>query len=326
MIFRTLRRLYGVIVWILLCQGGCSSQPQRRVALIIGNERYEQVSALAGPAQEARDLARKLTQELGFEKVYLRSNYGYKEMQAALRQFLDDLEKKPANVALLYYAGHGISTPGGENYLLPVDIPRKAAWPNLRWSDSAVSIDSAIKEISRRAGVSLLFFNNCLNQESESEFARGVRKTVLDKQYDENGYEIAESRPIPFLASYSTALGQFARAQVGASPVSAAQKYTPYGGAVLSHLGTAGVGIRDVQKRIRASVKAQTGGFQTPTLDDHLEADVYLNGRPPLYRRPWFWGVTGGVAVALVTSLIIGLTVGNPDRRTVIDCTSGICP
>jgi hypothetical protein len=90
-----------------------------RKALIIGNSIYP-TSPLKNPTNDANDIA-KLLRELGFQvKVALDVNL--KEMERAIDQFIMNLQ--PGNIALFYFAGHGIQL-DGENYLIPVDFVLK---------------------------------------------------------------------------------------------------------------------------------------------------------------------------------------------------------
>ena len=88
----------------------------KRVALVIGNDTYETLPALNNARTDAKGMAAKL-RSLGFE-VLLKLDARRREFGRTLAEF----EGKAANaeVALVFYAGHGIQT-GGRNYLVPSD-------------------------------------------------------------------------------------------------------------------------------------------------------------------------------------------------------------
>ncbi|ADB42424.1 caspase family protein [Spirosoma linguale] len=89
-----------------------------RVALVIGNSNYRYVSSLGGqPVNDARDMQKRL-QEIGFE-AWLATDADYDSTYRALQFFYG--KAKGADVALIFYAGHGMQH-YGENYLLPVNI------------------------------------------------------------------------------------------------------------------------------------------------------------------------------------------------------------
>ncbi|MGA0199865.1 MAG: caspase family protein, partial [Prochlorotrichaceae cyanobacterium] len=89
----------------------------RRVALVIGNSRYQTVDPLDNPVNDATDVASAL-RALGFE-VILETDAHLPTMGSALNRFSDLLSQ--GRVGLFYYAGHGIQFEG-QNYLLPVDV------------------------------------------------------------------------------------------------------------------------------------------------------------------------------------------------------------
>ncbi|MER9045784.1 caspase family protein [Mesorhizobium sp. M0923] len=86
------------------------------VALIVGQSKYRHITALPNPANDARDIAKLLT-DLGFDARSVTDRDAAK-LKRDLERFAEDAED--ADVALIYYSGHGIEA-GGENYLVPVD-------------------------------------------------------------------------------------------------------------------------------------------------------------------------------------------------------------
>jgi uncharacterized caspase-like protein len=91
-----------------------SAQAEKRVALVIGNGAYEATTRLANPASDAADMA-KMLGGLGFEVIeVVDGDLG--AMTAAIRRF--GKVSVGADVALFYYAGHGIQV-GNTNYMLP---------------------------------------------------------------------------------------------------------------------------------------------------------------------------------------------------------------
>jgi hypothetical protein len=93
----------------------------RRVALVIGNARYQNVEQLKNPINDAKAVASALEAD-GFASVTLKSDLGFSELVSALRDF--SAVAAAADWAVVYYAGHGIQY-GGVNYLIPVDAKLK---------------------------------------------------------------------------------------------------------------------------------------------------------------------------------------------------------
>ena len=86
------------------------------IALVIGQSKYDHLGPLPNPGSDARAI-QKLLGDLGFE-VRSVSDRNHEKLERDLERFIEDADD--ADVALLYYAGHGIEA-GGENYLLPTD-------------------------------------------------------------------------------------------------------------------------------------------------------------------------------------------------------------
>ena len=88
----------------------------KRVALVIGNNTYATLPNLNNAKKDAEGIAAKL-RGLGFD-VILKTNAGSRTIGRALADFENRLAK--ADVALVFYAGHGIQA-NGKNHLIPSD-------------------------------------------------------------------------------------------------------------------------------------------------------------------------------------------------------------
>ena len=105
-----------ILVAFLLVSNVFSQETQKRIALIIGNASYEHGGSLKNPVNDANLMASTL-EGLGFEVTKL-TNASLKEMQQASIKFTSAI--KNYDVALFYYAGHGVQV-NGLNYLVPID-------------------------------------------------------------------------------------------------------------------------------------------------------------------------------------------------------------
>ena len=101
----------------LIFLAGQPALADKRVALVIGNSSYRNVAKLSNPANDAAAIAAML-KSAGFDFVDSRLNLSATEMRKALREFGN--KARDADVAVIYYAGHGIEL-DGTNYLIPVD-------------------------------------------------------------------------------------------------------------------------------------------------------------------------------------------------------------
>lgn len=87
-----------------------------RLALVIGNSDYLNVSKLNNPKNDANDIELVL-QKLNFDVAKL-LNASLIDIQNAVNDFLQRLDEYA--VGLLFYAGHGMQI-DGKNYIVPVD-------------------------------------------------------------------------------------------------------------------------------------------------------------------------------------------------------------
>ena len=93
-----------------------AAQPERRVALVVGNSAYAHIGRLPNPGNDAGDMSAAL-RRLGFE-VTTELDADHRALNDALRAFTR--RSVGAAVSLVFYAGHGMEM-DGVNYLLPVD-------------------------------------------------------------------------------------------------------------------------------------------------------------------------------------------------------------
>jgi uncharacterized protein len=96
--------------------------PEKRVALVIGNGAYRTIGSLPNPRSDATLIGTSL-QRAGFEVTSLQEQ----DLNSLNRALLDFRRKADAaDVAVVYFAGHGVAV-GGINYLLPVDVNAEKA-------------------------------------------------------------------------------------------------------------------------------------------------------------------------------------------------------
>src|SRR5258706_10622516 len=97
------------------------AKADKRVAFVVGNGAYKNVAALPNPAIDAKSMA-KVLRNVGFDVVE-GANLTRDKMSERLLEFGKKAEG--ADVALFFYAGHGIAI-NGTNYLLPGDADLKS--------------------------------------------------------------------------------------------------------------------------------------------------------------------------------------------------------
>jgi len=90
----------------------------KRVALVIGNNDYDNVPDLEKAVNDARALGRTL-KDLNFDLIAA-ENLTRRGMNEKLQEFAAKLDR--GDEALFFFAGHGVQL-SGQNFLLPTDIP-----------------------------------------------------------------------------------------------------------------------------------------------------------------------------------------------------------
>jgi uncharacterized caspase-like protein len=107
-------------------------------ALVVGNDRYEQLPPLRTAANDARAVGRILERDYGFQVRVLADASRY-EMITALTGIADDMT--PQDNLLIYYAGHGfLDTANQTGYWQPVDAEptNTSNWISTKHEVSAV--------------------------------------------------------------------------------------------------------------------------------------------------------------------------------------------
>jgi uncharacterized caspase-like protein len=237
-----------------------------RTALVIGNAKYEPAAGpLRNTVNDARAVAAAL-KGLSFT-VELKENVTRDQLLKALLAFRATLTGK--EVALFYFAGHGISV-AGSNYLLPIKSgyqPEGADDVTLRLMAETrlFNIEQAVADLkSGGAQCNLIILDACRT----TALARTGR--TRDAAGTPGG--LAEMKPpAGSLIAFATDAGQTALDGDGTNGL--------YTEELLRHLLTPGLTIEQVFKRTRAAVLDRSSGQQIPAEYSRLVGDdIYLAG------------------------------------------------
>ncbi len=119
------------------------AQSEKRVALVIGNDRYTNLPTLQKAANDAAAVSDTLA-KLGFDVVRGR-DLGRQAMIDKIAEFTSKLEA--GDTAMFFYAGHGVAI-GGVSYLVPADTP--AATQEARVRGASITEADVIAEFRPR--------------------------------------------------------------------------------------------------------------------------------------------------------------------------------
>lgn len=139
----------------------------RRVALVIGNSAYRNVSALTNPQRDASTIATALRQA-GFQSVTVLTDLDRNKLTDALQTFATIAET--ADWSVVYFAGHGMEI-GGVNYLIPVDA-KLASDRDIEFQ--AVSLNTVLNAAERAKKLRLVILDAC----RDNPFAAQMKRTL----------------------------------------------------------------------------------------------------------------------------------------------------
>lgn len=251
---------WALAALVMLLGGWTEAARAQRVALVVGNGAYQAVPRLANPAADAAAVAEVLRGS-GFRTELLR-DAGREGLEAALRRFAAAADG--AELALFYFAGHGIQM-GGENHLLPVD----ARLAHARDVDFELLGLPVVLRAMQGARARVLILDACRDNPLAAQM-RGLSGTRSVGR----GLARVENVDLGTLIAFSTSPGAVALDGTG--------RNSPFTAALVQHLGTPGLEIRQLMTRVRRSVVEATGGQQVPWDNSSLITEVVLRpGRAP---------------------------------------------
>jgi uncharacterized caspase-like protein len=168
-----MRGLIAIIAVCLLFSAPAAAA-NKRVAFVVGNGAYRNVEQLPNPALDAKAMA-TLLRGIGFE-VIEGTDLTRDQMSERLLQFGKIAEG--ADIALFYYAGHGLAL-RGTNYLLPIDADIKSEM-DVKLG-AAINADFVLDQAMGEAKVKLVFLDACRNNPFAARLraTRGERSVVV---------------------------------------------------------------------------------------------------------------------------------------------------
>lgn len=245
--------LFGQLVAVALLLGLLilPASAAQRVALVVGNSTYTHIPALKTPANDAADLAAAL-REIGFE-VIERHDLDRASFQDALSEFSNKLAN--AELALFYYAGHGLQL-GGSSYLVPVDANIRAV---AEVRPQTLDLSTVVEKMQGDKRSSLIF----VDTNRDNPF----------RESDASDRKMAPAMiPAGVLLSFAT--------QPGGVALDGTGRNSPYTAALLKHIKTSDLEVGQMLSQVRRDVAAATGAKQIPWDTSTLVGDVYLAPAP----------------------------------------------
>ena len=253
---RCVRLLTGFCCLFLMA-AGLAQADENRFALVIGNSSYEKIGRLGNPGRDA-DLVAKSLEAVGFEV-----SVHFDLDEDGLGKVLDDLADRAPDldVAVLYFAGHGIQK-DGENFLIPVDAQLKSATSIERETVSLRSFMEVMEEVP----ISLLFLDACRN----NPFAEH-----LLSQSSSDGRSAGITRGLAPIRTVGDMLVTFATLPNSVAKDGAGQN-SPFAKALARHVSTPDAEVSVLMKRVTRDVMAETDGEQRPQQLSQMQTEFYF--------------------------------------------------
>ena len=255
--------LFVLLLLIAICSRVEPVLADKRVALVVGNAAYRHVTPLANPSNDARLIANTL-RSLGFALTGGGPQLDLDE--SGLRHVVADFGNAlvGADVALFYYAGHGVQL-RGSNFLVPIDAnPVKEADVDFQMLDANLILRQMESSGTR---LNIVILDACRNNPFGG---RGLRATA--------GGLAQMQAPEGTLISFATQPGNVA--------LDGNNGHSPYSQALAEVLRRPGRDIFRTFNDVGLMVSRVTGGAQQPwTSNSPIKGDFYFSG-PPIAASP----------------------------------------
>ncbi|MGY8633875.1 caspase family protein [Bradyrhizobium sp. 14AA] len=251
----------------VLCLGCGSAHAEKRVALVMGNSAYKSAPRLANPVNDA-SLVGGMLKKAGFDLVEIKLDLNAAEMRRALRDFGG--RTREADVAVVYYAGHGIELDGA-NYLIPTDANLETDSDVL---DETLPLDRALFAVEPARQLRLVILDAC----RDNPFAKTMKRTMAARAIGRGLAKVEPTSPNTMIA--------FA-AKAGSTASDGDSKNSPFATALVERLPTPGLDLRKAFGFVRDDVLKNTGYKQEPYVYGSLGGDdVPLVATKPVFAGP----------------------------------------
>lgn len=226
---------------------------EKRIAFVIGNSHYSNPEMnLLNPENDAQDVAMKL-KTLGFE-VTLKLDATLETMDKELSEFKD--KAKDYDVAIFYYAGHGIQSKG-VNYIIPTNIDNLAE-DNMKYK--CVNMEHVLDVMEdSHCKLKIVILDACRNDPLSRRWHRSAGTRGLSMM----------NAPTGTIISYSTGAGKTAQDGKG--------RNSPYTEAFLNTLDVPNLDVFHFFQKVGAEVKRKTGQAQDPWWSSSFTGDFFFN-------------------------------------------------
>ena len=259
-----LRAMALVFVVLAIVSASISSVlAKNRVALVVGNNAYDNIIDLKKAVNDARVMGDTL-RGLGFEVLKV-ENAGRRELNRKLYEFASRLEN--GDVAVFFFAGHGVEL-SGRNFLLPTDTPDVKLGQEGFLESEAISVDQVLQSIrDRGTRISLVILDACRNNPFPTDGTRSLGGT--------RGLARIAAPEGTFIL-YSAGVGQAALDDLGNGDPNPNSVFTR---TLVPLLKTPGLSLTETARKVRREVRQlakKVSHQQRPAYYDEVIGDFYF--------------------------------------------------
>ncbi len=253
-------------------------KPLAGIALVIGQSKYEHLSALPNPANDA-EAVDDLLSDLGFEVDMVR-DADRRRLARALERFVEDATD--ADVAFIYYSGHGIEA-GGENFLVPVDADATSLDEA---GEKLVPVSAMLAELQASVPVTIVLLDACRNNPFPAGATMTRPGTTEKVPVSTVGLGVPRGAATMKTSDENKSANDGLGAMLGfaASPGQPALDgepggNSPYATALLKHLSAGGLAFSDVMTLVTEEVWMRTEAQQLPWTNSSLRRLLFFGGK-----------------------------------------------
>lgn len=232
---------------------------EKRVALIVGNSQYKFIGRLDNPKHDAQLMAQSLS-AVGFTLVGggPQLDLGKEDFDRAIQDF-GQILSQGADVALFFYAGHGLQV-RGTNWLVPVAAnPTREADVDFQMVDANLVLRQMEAAGTR---LNLMILDACRNNPFGTRGFRSASSGLATMQAPEGT-----------LIAYATQPGNVA--------LDGADGNSPFTKALAQSVRRPGLDVFRVFNAVGLEVKRITGGAQQPWVSSSpIDGEFYFAGAP----------------------------------------------
>jgi uncharacterized caspase-like protein len=253
------------------------AKPLRGVALVIGEGDYASLQKLDNPKRDARAMDDMLD-SLGFTVDRI-VNGDAKRLRQEIDDFVD--EAKGADVALIYYSGHGIEA-GGSDFLVPIDTDLSS--PETA-GQSLVPVDDLLDRLARTVPVTIALLDACRTNSFPAGQLVVLPGTTDPVAVAPTGLE-AMRGPVPVATAKAPPDSLGMVIGFAASPGQPAMDGepggdSPYASALLEHFAAGGYSLGDLMTLVSEEVYLKTRARQLPWTNSSLRRVLSFGAPAP---------------------------------------------